>query len=91
VSDARSAHDLNPLSLDPYRAEADAELIRGRKIEALRLYEKMVSLQPENGATWYALGEFLVDALGDKCHAYDALNQLSTVTNALTARPGEVM
>ena len=79
VSDARSAHDLNPLSLDPYRAEADAELLGGRRRAALRLYGKMVSLQPENGSTWYALGQFEFDALDDPCDAYDALNHAYTL------------
>jgi tetratricopeptide (TPR) repeat protein len=79
VSDARSAHDLDPLSLDPYQAWADAELTAGRKREALRLYAKMTSLQPENGTTWYALGEYEFDALNDPCHAYDALNHAYTL------------
>jgi hypothetical protein len=79
VSAARSAHDLNPLSLDPYRAWAAAELVRDRKLEALRLYRKMVSLQPENGAAWYALGQFELDVLDDPCHAYDAFNRAYTL------------
>jgi hypothetical protein len=79
IAEARSAHDLNPLSLDPYRAWADAELLAGRKQEALRLYGKMVSLQPENGETWYALGQFELEALDDPCDAYDALNHAYTL------------
>jgi tetratricopeptide (TPR) repeat protein len=79
VSDARSAHDLDPLSLDPYRAWADAELLAGRRTEALRLYGKMVSLQPENGTAWYALGEYEFEALNDPCDASDALNNAYTL------------
>jgi hypothetical protein len=79
VSDARSAHDLNPLALDPYRVWADAEELAGNNAEALRLHGKMVSLQPENGEAWYALGEFEFDALDDACDAYDALNHAYTL------------
>jgi hypothetical protein len=79
ISEARSAHDLNPPSLDPYRAQADAELLRGDDCAALRLYSKMTSVQPENGSTWYALGQFEFDVLGDKCDAYDALNHAYTL------------
>jgi hypothetical protein len=79
VSAARSAHDLNPLSLDPYQAWADAELTGGRRLAALRLYQRMTALQPENGTTWYALGEYEFSVLGDPCDSYDALNHAYTL------------
>jgi O-Antigen ligase len=79
ASDARSAHDLNPLSIDPYRAWAGAEIESGHAASALRLYEREVSLQPENSDTWYDLGAFEYQVLRDPCHAYDALNQAYTL------------
>jgi O-Antigen ligase len=79
ASDARSAHDLNPLSIDPYRAWAGAEIESGHAAAGLQLYEREVSLQPENSDTWYDLGAFEYQVLRDPCHAYDALNQAYTL------------
>jgi hypothetical protein len=79
AADARSAHDLNPLSIEPYRAWAGAEIEAGRFASALRLYEREISLQPENSDTWYDLGAFEYQVLRDPCHAYDALNQAYTL------------
>jgi hypothetical protein len=78
VSDARDAHDENPLSLDPYQAWADGEQLSGDDKGTFRLYRKMTALQPENGDTWYAAGQFLFLA-GDKCDAYDYLNHAYTL------------
>jgi tetratricopeptide (TPR) repeat protein len=79
VSDARSAHDLNPLSIEPYLAWAGAEIIRGHTTQALTLYERAVKLQPENGRTWFDLGVFEFQVLNDPCHAYDPLNHAYTL------------
>jgi len=79
VALARSAHDLDPLSVDALWAWAEAEYVAGSDREALRIYRRAVSLQPENGDTWYELGAFEFDAFNDPCDAYDALNQAYTL------------
>ena len=58
VQAAESARGLNPLSLDPLRAEATARVLGGDLDEARRALTDAVELQPENPATWYELGVF---------------------------------
>jgi O-antigen ligase len=56
VDDARTAHSLNPLAIDPLHAIAESEAARGHLAAATRRYEDATRLQPENSSTWYALG-----------------------------------
>jgi tetratricopeptide (TPR) repeat protein len=57
-SDAKRARSLNPLSLDPLRAEAAVAEAQGRGQDALELYVEAVELQPENWQSWYELARF---------------------------------
>ncbi len=58
LSDGRAARGLNPLSVDPLLALADAEVARGDEAAALRRYRQAVELEPENSSTWFALGSY---------------------------------
>src|SRR5439155_18738373 len=58
VESAKSAHSLNPLSVDPLYAWASAEEARGRVVKAHDLYVRAVDLQPLNWDAWYELGLF---------------------------------
>jgi hypothetical protein len=57
-SDAKRARSLNPLALDPLRAEAAVAEAQARGQAALELYVKAVELQPENWQSWYELARF---------------------------------
>ena len=65
VAAARSAHSLNPLSIEPLQAWAAAEESRGRLERARELYVQAVDLQPLNWEAWYELGRFEADVLVD--------------------------
>ena len=58
VADARDAHDLNPLALEPLFAWAAAETLLGNDAEAQKLYMRAVRLQPLNSRSWFELGRF---------------------------------
>jgi O-antigen ligase len=66
VDDARAAHSLDPLSIDPLLAWAAAEEARERRDRALELYIDAVELQPLNPEAWYELGRFELEALNDR-------------------------
>ena len=76
VSAARDAHDLNPLSLDPYQAWALADIVAGDRAGAIREYRRAADRQPENSETWYDLGAYEFNlkryqaAYRDLNHAY---------------------
>jgi hypothetical protein len=55
------ARDLNPLSLDPIRAEAAVADREGNRQQALEHYAAAVELQPENWVTWYELARYEED------------------------------
>jgi tetratricopeptide (TPR) repeat protein len=61
----RKAHSLNPLSVEPFFAEAAGEEARGNRGTALDLYIEAVELQPRNPRTWFELGRFELE-LGDR-------------------------
>jgi O-antigen ligase len=63
---AESAHSLDPLSVEPLQAWAAAEEAAGRIAKARKLYVRAVDLQPLNWATWYELGRFDSEVLGDE-------------------------
>ena len=58
AADARDAHDLNPLALEPLFAWAAAETLQGNDVEAEKLYMRAVRLQPLNSRSWFELGRF---------------------------------
>ncbi|HKB19543.1 MAG TPA: O-antigen ligase family protein [Gaiellaceae bacterium] len=64
VSEAKSAHSLNPLSIDPLEAWASAEEARGNLTRARELYAQAVDLQPLNWRSWYELGLYDREVLG---------------------------
>ncbi|HET7857407.1 MAG TPA: O-antigen ligase family protein [Gaiellaceae bacterium] len=66
ASDARAAHALNPLSIEPLHVWAAAEEARGRPGRALELYVQAVDLQPLNPDAWFELGRFELEVLRDR-------------------------
>ena len=58
---AADARSLNPLSLEPIRAEAAVADRAGDRQEALDRYTEAVELQPENWVTWYELARYEED------------------------------
>jgi len=65
VDSAKSAHSLNPLSIDPLLAWASAEEAQGQSGAARDLYVRAVELQPLNWYAWYQLGSFDKDVRAD--------------------------
>jgi tetratricopeptide (TPR) repeat protein len=69
VASAKSAHSLDPLSIEPFHAWAVAEEARERFPEARDLYVRAVELQPLNWTTWYELGRFDLEVVGNDAAA----------------------
>jgi O-antigen ligase len=65
IDSAKSAHSLNPLSIDPLLAWASAEEAQGRLGAARDRYVRAVELQPLNWYAWYQLGSFDKERLAD--------------------------
>jgi hypothetical protein len=72
ISDAKSAHSLNPVSIDPLLAWAAAEQARGHSAAAGRVYTKAISIQPDNWRTWYFRAKFLDAIDGPHSALFDA-------------------
>src|SRR5262245_22681527 len=64
VSQAKSAHSLDPLSIEPLLAWASAEEGAGNLARARQLYAQAVDLQPLNWASWYELGLYDREVVG---------------------------
>lgn len=79
VREAKRAHSLNPLSIEPLRAWAQAELQRGKLLVAYRLYLDEVKIQPENPDALCDAGQFELVALDQPYPAYTHLNDWYTV------------
>ena len=78
VRAARDAHDLNPLSLEPYRAWAGAALAAGDIDGAARIYRNAILRQPASGPLHFELGALYARA--DRWReAYTALNAAYTL------------
>jgi hypothetical protein len=77
--EAKQAHALNPLSIDPLRTWAMAEFERGRLLDAYRLYLDSVELQPENPTALCDAGQFELVVLNEPFPAYVHLNDWYTV------------
>lgn len=69
VSAAKSAHSLDPLSIEPLEAWASAEESRGKIARARELYLQAVELQPLNSVAWYELGRYDQEVIGDDAAA----------------------
>jgi hypothetical protein len=72
VSDARSAHDLNPVSVDALLTWGTAEVARGNTAAAGRLYTKAISIQPDNWRPWYYRARLLEKVSGPEAARFDA-------------------
>jgi hypothetical protein len=72
VSDAKSAHDLNPVSIDALLAWGAAEAARGNTAAAGRIYTKAISTQPDNWRPWYYRARLLDSVSGPKAALFDA-------------------
>jgi O-Antigen ligase len=72
ASDARSAHDLNPLSVDALLAWGAAEASQGNVAAAGRLYTKAISIQPDNWRPWYYRARLLDNIAGPDAALFDA-------------------
>ncbi len=75
LTDARSAHAFNPLSVDALFVEA---LVEPNDAKALRLYRRARDLEPTNPETWYQLGAFELFINRPRA-AYRDLNQSYTL------------
>jgi hypothetical protein len=72
---AAQAHSWNPLSIDPLLTEAALEQSRGRRLDALRLYTRATTTQPENPEGWVELGLFELNDASNACSAFRALSR----------------
>jgi O-Antigen ligase len=74
LTEARSAHAFNPLSVDALFVEALVE----KNSKALQLYRRARDLEPTNPETWYQLGAFEL-YINRPRDAYRDLNQSYTL------------
>ena len=82
LSLARRAHSLNPLSLEPLLMRARVDERLGDDRAALKAYQDGAHLQPLNPESWYELGVYEVEVLGDRCAGYVHLNRAYTLDPA---------
>jgi hypothetical protein len=75
LTEARSAHAFNPLSVDALFVEA---LVEPNDAKALQLYNRARDLEPTNPETWYQLGAFELFINRPRA-AYRDLNQSYTL------------
>ena len=73
IADFKRAHTYDPLSTFVLSDWATLEDAAGNLRQAQKLYRQEVSLEPENGSTWWDLGTFYY-AHGAWQQAYDAFN-----------------
>jgi hypothetical protein len=87
LDEARAARSLNPLSVEPWWAEAAAEEARRRFDAARRAYVKAVETQPLNARAWYELGclELLLGAEEDSRRHLERARELDPRGPAATA------
>ena len=79
LTEARSAHAFNPLSVDALFVEA---LVETDDAKALQLYRRARDLEPTNPETWYQLGAFELFIKQPRA-AYRDLNHSYTLDNFL--------
>jgi hypothetical protein len=82
--DADRARTYDPLAVDPLWTLAAVAARQGKDTEAVRRYIQAVELQPENPDTWYALGMYEYQVVGNNCLAYRYLNNAYTLDSAGT-------
>jgi hypothetical protein len=76
------ARFFNPLAVEPVFALARIAEKRNFRNTAEGRYVQAVELQPENPETWYALGLFEFQELGNTCAVYRFLNNAYTLDPA---------
>jgi hypothetical protein len=76
LTEARSAHAFNPLSVDALFAQA---LVEPDYAKVLQLYRRARDLEPTNPETWYQLGAFELQYLKRPRDAYRDLNHSYTL------------
>jgi tetratricopeptide (TPR) repeat protein len=70
IEQAKRAHSLNPLSLEPLFAGASAYDVLGFQVAAKGLLDEAVALQPENPEPWYRRADFEFDVIKTYGPAY---------------------
>jgi tetratricopeptide (TPR) repeat protein len=70
---ADRAHDINPLSIEPYFEQAEIEQAAGRPRRATRPLEDAVRLEPASPEAWRRLGEHYVATLDQPARAIPVL------------------
>ena len=75
AAQARRAHRLDPLAVDPLFTLALVEQQQGRASAALATLEQAVRLQPRNYPTYYQLGVMQLDVLGQRAQAAASLRR----------------
>ncbi|HUK77241.1 MAG TPA: O-antigen ligase family protein [Thermoleophilia bacterium] len=75
AAQARRAHRLDPLAVDPLFTLAQVEQQQGKTAHALATLQQAVHLQPQNFATWYELGLLQLDVLGQRAQAAASLRR----------------
>jgi O-antigen ligase len=74
IEQAKRAHSLNPLALDPLFAGASANDVLGFQVSAKGLLDEAVALQPDNPEPWYRRADFEFNVIKTYGPAYrDAL------------------
>lgn len=81
---ALRARFFDPVSVEPLWMLASVAARQGQYGEARRRYVQAVQLQPENPDTWYAIGIYEYQVLGNLCLAYRYLNNAYTLDSAGT-------
>lgn len=79
VSDANRARALDPLLAEPLYTLGEAAAQAGDLVGARARFQQATRLQPENTATWFALGQFEFLAAKNMCAAYRAFNHAYTL------------
>lgn len=79
VSDAKQAHSLNPLDVQPILLQASIESALGHTQEATGLFVEATRREPRNPDAWYQLGDFVLAKLGNPRLAYVYLNHSYTL------------
>ncbi len=75
IVQARRAHRLDPLAVDPLFTLALVEQQQGRASATLATLEQAVRLQPRNYSTYYELGLMQLNVLGRRAAAAAAFRQ----------------
>jgi tetratricopeptide (TPR) repeat protein len=79
VDHADRARSLDPLSLDPLLARANARLALGDLRGAYADHLAEIDRQPENPDAWCDVGQFELDVLHAASQAYEHLNRWYTL------------